>query len=457
MSLIYQAGVGQQGTRNLEKLEELFKNGADIEVGWIADKKTEKAEKTKEKLKVAEHAEIFKYATDMITDALEGGCNTGFHSEYTSARPKNLMHLVAEMKRTGHALDSLGLEKPALTNYEDTKTVMEALNEAGTIVVENAIESFNIHKQAVVADVRANRYNIKYIDNFRGGDNMAKKVMEGRPIPRTNDTARKDKNSHDIDHINEVLRTTDGLPEFKPHKVDDKILRIEKKERKLRELQFSKKPAYYYFTRDGRITTNPSKEPMNTSYSEAWFYLGSTGVHMAASQFSINEKDAANIKDWMTPEMRSALKEESKKEPKLIIGERGNRECRAVLMLGETQEGEEMRILTSTYSQEGFAPYFTVKQVGGGDAEVLTLGNKDQSGKTYKDAHFNYVLNVVNAAKGKKAPILGRDLIESNMLILDTLDTAGWKNAVENNSYETIKLNRHPKKFEEVLFSKKYN
>ncbi|MCD6477420.1 MAG: hypothetical protein J7K87_00235 [Candidatus Aenigmarchaeota archaeon] len=441
---ILQLGAGgQQGSRNIQKMEQLYKRYS-IEDVYAIDIDRNRLSKTKKK-----HPWIKAYVMKSRDALWEFAPYSDiiFDSTWTPHHLENLETLVDVAEIRGTPVKAYYVEKPVGIESSEVKRYVERLNRNGIRVSENAIElmpyvdpnRFNVNhynsKIALINDIKKNGYRIKEIDFIRNSDAHLKS-SPGRNILRDYAGSTRDKLDHDADDLFLGFKVVNGrIPNVDIANVDFKLLEI-----------IDSMGDKFYWTRKGQKAYYPGIEEVNESYGKIELQVGDTKVKMIGSHYpGITRKDEKMVEKWFTKEMKERLMLETKRpswEMKLVKSDdKGSKEVRAKRVVCEDEDGKEVIYLSNTFDRIKFgdpgALYFTIKQFEDGSVYLVQQGQYDN--------HLGYVRDALQVALGiREEPWIPEDVIIKTSETLGKTTKLGWESAVDREKFNILDIRKHP-------------
>lgn len=428
MIKVLQLGLGKQGNLNIQKLEQLSKQGYNIKLVGMADLQPHKLEECK-KYEVAREARPYIDSVDAIKNEMPGGVDAVFISTWTHQHEKDL-EAIFEFSKTKNNPKVIGCEKPAFLNLDKGQAICDTFKAYNIKIGENLIELYSPTKQTSISKIADEKYDIVFMEAIRGGPVKGKSVKreenilkEGKlgtgGIFRNFDNSFDDKLVHDIGKAVATIQKRYGnVPESNIIDAYFEKLEIITPEGQTR-----------YFTRDGKISSDSAEA--NACYSNIGFGLGDIGCHMIGSWIDLKEGDMKTINSIFNEEVKKVVSKSAGKDINPTPGKPGwDWETRAEYIEAKNKKGENIKIVSST-----FGHYFTTQQVENGDIEVLQQGGGD--------FHLEYIRDIMDVAIGNKAePLITGDSILKPTYIMYKIRNKGFENV---NAFYMLDLRKEPK------------
>ncbi len=405
-------GLGQQGLRTLDKLDQL-KEAYPISIIGIADLSPERIKEAKNSFpELLQNTQEHLLACDAI-DASISETNLVLISTWTQNHEECLTHIVDMARKTGSAPKAIGCEKPVFLNRENGLKIHQNLDGSNILLGENLIELFSPSKQATIKDLLEHNGVPLSISSFRGGPVKGKSIAREKNQVEHNlpgnggiygnfVDAHEDKLVHDIGKGIETLEKL-GEPISGPSNIQTTVSRLK---------VITPDGKTVFFTDDGEITSD--KRKANICYSNCGFEM-KTGEHTVrfraiGSWIDISEKDLDLLDSFFTPEVIKAVRTAVGQPVNLMPGKPNWDQEARVEQIVALVNGKKVTYVTST-----LGVFFTTRQVEGQEVEVLQHGGAD--------FHLNYVENMLKTAAGHEKPFVGRETILESTKVIEELKT----------------------------------
>lgn len=458
---VLQLGYGQQGGRNVEKLQQLKKDGYNLTLMGVADPESAALQNFPEdefpeaevhdgsgeeliEMYAQEYPDSPPVVFDSTETVVEGVDQHAHHASTFIEKFRGDGVYATEDLPDYIASPAFGTEKPFTTSLPLSDTLVRQFNDRGAEIIENAVESFMPVKNIPTEDMIENDLEPVEADYVRAGSTQAKSVRgdNNRFILRKFGGAWYDKMPHDVTMA--IQRTSDVFGENFTQTINSAEFDV---------LRLNTGFGSYAINEDGEYVPWPEadgKQNLNEGYAEANLDFTTVGsedldfdLHFIAGQTGIKPEHVEMVESWVDDEMREAVAQRarengfsaSEEDYSGVYGIPGwNQETRTERLVAENKQGEQFEYIIQTYgpydAEAGRPSNFIAKRDPSGDLEILYEG--------WEDGHKLFVKNVLDTYTGKDTPFISNDVLSMETAVLSDVDRNAGRDAVDVLDIETV-------------------